>query len=140
MSAPKPNSIGTLRTTSDSLLRDLDVLATLEEQKRDLASDDPRLVEVATRIEEIAQRVLNLTVRQRELTEVVTAETAQPGVSASTIAESPRPVAAVIADWREAERRVAAAEPGSVEAAESQAVVERLREEYRRAWEAAQGR
>jgi hypothetical protein len=128
-----------LRETSDALLRDLDVLSTIEEQKRLLAPGDPQLVELATRIEEIAQRVLVGSVRQRQLTEVVTAqvETGSPAAPAEPIEHTPRSIQAILADWREAERRVAAAAPDSAEALEAKALVERLRDEYRRAHEAA---
>ena len=51
----------------------------------------------------------------------------------------PRPIQAILADWREAERRSAAAVPGSAEALEAEALEDRLREEYRRAHEAASG-
>ena len=44
-----------LRETSDALMRDLDVLTALEEQKRGLDPGDPRLVELAGRIEAIAE-------------------------------------------------------------------------------------
>jgi hypothetical protein len=40
---------------------------------------------------------------------------------------------AILAAWRQAERQLDAAEPGSAEAAEAQVLVDRLREEYRRA-------
>jgi hypothetical protein len=43
----------------------------------------------------------------------------------------------VLAEWREAERRADAAPPGSAEAREAELLVERLREEYRRAHEEA---
>lgn len=136
-----PESIEDLRATSDTLLRDLDVLAELEAQKRELAADDPRLVEMAERIREIATRVLSLSTRQRALTERVTAEAARPGVDAPSIEDVPaRRVAAILADWREAERRLAAAAPGSAEAAEAEALVARFREEYREAYDRAQSK
>ena len=128
-----------LRETSDALMRDLDVLVTIEEEKRTLEPGDPRLVELAARIEEIARRVLSSTARQHILTRNVNAQVAagSPDAPAATIDETPRPVQAVLADWREAERRAAAAEPGSAEAAESNAMVDSLRDEYRKAHEAA---
>ena len=128
-----------LRETSDALLRDLDVLSTIEEEKRTLEPGDPRLVQLAARIEEIAQRVLVGSVRQRQLTEVVIAqvESASPEAPKAPIEEIRRPIQAILAEWRDAERRVAAATPGSVEATESEALVGRLRDEYRRAHEAA---
>ncbi|HEX3428055.1 MAG TPA: hypothetical protein VHS36_04550 [Candidatus Limnocylindrales bacterium] len=130
-----------LRETSDALLRDLDVLSTIEEQKRVLEPGDPQLVELATRIEEIAQRVLVGSVRQRRLTEVVNTEVRRgsPGAPDASIADTPRPIQAILADWRQAERRLAVATPGSAEALEAEALVNGLREEYRQAHEAARG-
>jgi hypothetical protein len=124
-----------LRQTSDTLLRDLDVLVTLEEEKRSLEPGDNRLVELAGRIEEIAQRILSGSVRQHQLTQTVNAqvEAGSAGAPHASIDETPRPIQAVLADWRDAERRAAAAEPGSAEAAEADAIVSSLRDEYRRA-------
>ena len=70
-----------LRATSDALMRDLEVLAAIEEEKRTLAPGDPRLVELAQRVEDVARRVLSATVRQRQLTEVGSeqVEAAAPG-------------------------------------------------------------
>jgi hypothetical protein len=130
-----------LRETSDALLRDLDVLSTIEEQKRLLEPGDPQLVELATRIEEIAQRVLVGSVRQRQLTEVVNhqVETGSSEAPAEPIEHTARSIQAILAEWREAERRVNAATPDSAEALEAEALVDRLRDEYRKAHEAARG-
>ena len=127
-----------LRETSDALLRDLDVLMQIEEEKRTLEPGDARLVDLAGRVEEIAQRVLAGTVRQHQLTQVANAqvEAGAPGAPTTTIDEPPRAVQAVLAEWREAERRASAAEPGSADQAEATALVQRLRDEYRRAHEA----
>jgi hypothetical protein len=43
---------------------------------------------------------------------------------------------AILSDWRNAERRAATAVAGSAEAVEAHALVDRLRDEYRRAHEA----
>ena len=130
-----------LRETSDTLLRDLDVLVTIEEEKRSLEPGDPRLVELAQRIEEIARRVLQGTERQHDLTRVVNAQVAadSPRAPETSIDDTVRPIQAILADWRDAERRASAAAPGSAEAAEANALVDRLREEYRRAHERAAG-
>jgi hypothetical protein len=130
-----------LRETSDTLLRDLDVLVTIEEEKRSLEPGDPRLVELAERIEVIARRVLNGTVRQHDLTRTINAQVAAdvPRAPDASIDDTARPIQAVLADWREAERRAIAAEPGSAEAAEANALVNLLREEYRRAHDKAAG-
>jgi hypothetical protein len=130
-----------LRETSDALLRDLDVLAALEEDKRSLKPGDPRLVELAEQIDQIAERVLGSAGRQRELTKLANAQVdaGVPNAPEVSIAATVRPIASILEEWRVAERRAAAAEPGSAEAAESTALVQALREEYRAAQDAARG-
>jgi hypothetical protein len=128
-----------LRETSDALMRDLEVLATLEEEKRTLEPGNPRLVELAGRIEEIANRVLAGSVREHQLTQagnvqIAAGSGAAPGAS---IEATVRPAAKILAEWREAERRTAAADPGSAEAAEAQALARALRVEYQRAYDVA---
>ena len=126
-----------LRTTSDLLLLDLDALGDLEEQKRLIAHGDPKLVDLASRIEEIAQRVLAGSRRQRVLTEEL-AEAAEAGeVESSMTIDAMRPVSAILSDWREAERAALDAEPGSRSRIEAESMVDRFRDEYRRAFEAA---
>ena len=124
-----------LRATSDALMRDLEVLAAIEDEKRTLPPGDPRLVELAKRVEDIARRVLSSTVRQRELTEIGNqqVEAAAPGTPVASIDETPRAMADILAEWRAAERRASVAEPDSAEAAEARALGDHLREEYRRA-------
>ncbi|HET9851257.1 MAG TPA: hypothetical protein VFP56_01970 [Candidatus Limnocylindrales bacterium] len=126
-----------LRATSDLLLLELETLQQLEEQKRLTPHGDAKLVDLAARIEEIAQRLLNGSRRQRELTEAVT-EAAQVGeVEHSGTIEAMRSVAAILADWREAERVASQAAPGTTERSEAESMAERFRDEYRRAFENA---
>ena len=127
-----------LRMTSDALLRDLEVLGDIEEEKRTIPAGDPRLVELAARIEEIAHRLLGRTTDQRELSEAAHEEVSTGAVDAAVaIEDTPRPMAAILAEWREAERRAMAAEPESADASEATALVDALRKEYRRAFDAA---
>jgi DNA-binding HxlR family transcriptional regulator len=128
-----------LRQTSDALLRDLEVLTTIEEEKRTLSPGDPRLVELAGRIQEIAERILSGTVRQHQLSQVVNVQVERnsPDAPSAPIEATPRALAAILAEWRDAERRLAAADPDSADAAEARALTEALRDEYRRAYEAA---
>lgn len=130
-----------LRKTSDGLLRDLDVLLTLEEEKRSLEPGDRRLVELAERIDEIARRIVDGTSRQRDLTKVVNSQVAAGSDAApdASIDATPRPIQAILTEWRDAERRLSAAAPGTAEAAEARALVDVLRDEYRAAQEAARG-
>jgi len=130
-----PNTGDTLRRTSDALLRDLEALTELESEKRTIDPGDPRLVDLATRIEEIAKRVLASSTSQRVQTEVIQ-ELTDAGSSAAPdvpIDETPRSMEAILAAWRDAERRLDGAQPGSAEATEAQLLVNRLRDEYRRA-------
>ena len=127
-----------LRETSDALLRDLDVLVAIEEEKRSLQPGDPRLVELADRVKALAVRVLGSSSRQSELTSIATAqvEAGSPAAPGQSIEATPRPLYAILTDWRNAERLAASAEPGSAERIEATALVDRLRDEYRAAQEA----
>ena len=128
-----------LRQTSDELMRDLQTLATLEEEKRALIPGDPRLVDMSTKIEEIAGRVLTATTRQRALTEELQtdAESRAPDASIRSVDDTPRSISTILNDWREAEGQLAAADPGTAEEREAQLLCDRLREEYRLAHEEA---
>jgi hypothetical protein len=134
-----PETGRALRDTSDELIRDLEALSTLEDEKRQIAPDDPRFVDLATRIESIAGRVLVVSGRQRELTEEMH-RIADEGSASSvpdSIEDTPRPISAILADWRDAERRLEGTEAGSAEEREVEILVEQLRDEYRAAHEAA---
>lgn len=128
-----------LRDASDELLRDLEALSVLEDEKRQTPPGDPHLVDLAERIESIAARVLITSGRQRELTEELheTADAASGPATAKTIDDMQRPISAILSDWRDAERRLESAEAGTAEAREAEVLVDRLREEYREAHEAA---
>ena len=138
-----PGTGDALRRTSDQLLRDLETLVQLEEEKRVIEPGDPRLVDLASQIEIVAQRVLASSSSQRRQTEVINqlTEAGSPAAPDSSIDETPRSIEAILAAWREAERKLEGAEPGSAEAREAELQVEGLRDEYRRAHEdARQGR
>ena len=124
-----------LRETSDALLRDLEALNVLEEEKRTIPANDPKLTELARRIHEIAGRVLQRTGEQQALTEqsaaASTALHADPPIE-----EVVRSPAAILAEWRAAEQRAATIDAGTPEAAELRILAARLREEYRQAFEA----
>jgi hypothetical protein len=126
-----------LRATSDELLQDLEVLITLEQEKRDIPADDERLVALAARIDEIAARVTRHTADERELAESLNRAAVAGETEATAIeATPPRPIATILADWRSAERQASDAEAGSPERLEADARVDALRAEYRRAYEA----
>jgi len=135
------NDTEALRMTSDSLLDDLEALEALEEEKRNVALGSHRLVELATQIEELAHRVLAGALGQRQLSQEVqaAAATGQLADPESAIADT-REIKLILADWRDAERRLAEAAPGSAAAASVEAEIERLRGEYRTAFDEARRR
>jgi hypothetical protein len=127
-----------LRNVSDALMRDLEALVTAEQEKRNVAPGDPRLVTLAAEVDQLARRVLNLTARQQDLAEGVHEQAVEGGADAptETIEETHRAIGLILSEWRDAEREVAAAAPESAEAETARATADRLREEYRRAYEA----
>ena len=131
-----------LRATSDALLADLQVLESLEREKRQLTPGHPRLLELAAEVEEIAHRLLGRTVRQRELSAAAHEQTevAHDTGPRASIDGTVREIHLILADWRDAERRGGEAEPGSAEEATARAHAERLRKEYRQAHELASRR
>ena len=131
-----------LRATSDALMSDLDALQQLEQSKRSIEPGDPQLVRVAAQIEQLASRVLGASVEQLHLTERVhtLVELGSPEAPDAPIDDMKREVRVILADWRDAERRVGLAQPGSPEALAATADIKRLRAEYREAFEEARRR
>ncbi len=120
-----------LRRTSDALLRDLEALTTLEEDKRTLPASDPRLTELASQIHEIAQRVLAGTGAQKELTQELASA---PGTDLP-IERVRRSPATILAEWRDIEQRRVRAPRGSAARAELEILAQRIRDEYREAFD-----
>jgi hypothetical protein len=127
-----------LRTVSDALMRDLEALVAAEEEKRNVAPDDPRLVKLAAEVDEIARRVLGLSERQQDIAEDVHEQATEGGPAAptKTIEETHRAIGVILAEWRAAERDATAAPAGSAKAKAARARADLLRDEYRRAYEA----
>lgn len=129
----------TLRAASDALLRDLAELHELELEKRLAEPDSVRLVHLAEEIEALAMRVMGSSVRQRQRAEEIV------GVGGSdapdqSIAETPREIHVILAEWRDTERQLADTSPGSPGADLAERRIEQLRREYHRAHEAARHR
>lgn len=131
-----------LRSTSDSLIRDLEELNTLEAEKRALAPGSPRLLDLAAEIEAIAGRLVASTTRQRVLSERVEDLVAEgdPDAPSRPIEATPREIHVILAEWREVERQAGEAAPGTPEAAVAAKRSAELRDEYRLAHEAARQR
>lgn len=130
-----------LHATSDALLAKLDRLRALELEKRQLPVGSPRLVELANEIERLAASVLGSSDTQADLAQEALEEARKgqldPDTTIDEMAASPREVHAVLAEWRDAERRLGEAQADSAEAVRLRAEIDLLRDEYRRAHEAA---
>jgi hypothetical protein len=127
-----------LRSTSDSLLRALDRINDLESEKRSLPTGSERFVELAHEIERLALEVLRHTQDQASLADTTEARAAAGGGlgrPVDAIPPAPRELSAILSDWRDAERALAAADPATEGAAIAASDVRRLREEYRLAHE-----
>jgi len=126
-----------LRGASDQLMRQIDRLHELETRKRELAPENPEFVRLAREIRDLAVAAMAETRRQELLADAVAdlAKGGDPIVVDHPIedmAPGPREATLILADWRDAERRLAAAPEGSDEARHARADVERLRAEYAR--------
>jgi len=121
-----------LREVSDSLLQDLEQLEQLEERKRLLEPEDPEANELAKAVTELAGRVLSRSIAEERIT-ASAHEAATSGASGGPtrpIADTPRATHAILADWRAAERHLAAATPGTSDHAKAALDAERYRHEY----------
>jgi hypothetical protein len=130
-----------LHATSDAVLANLDRLRALEMEKRQLPIGSPRLVDLANEIEQLAATVLGATDLQTDLAKEAAAQVRKgdlaPDATIESMADAPRDVHTVLAEWRDAERRLGEVEVGSAEAGQLHEQIEALRKEYRRAHEAA---
>lgn len=127
-----------LRSTSDDVLTRLERLRELELKKRRLTPGSPRFVSIAADIEKLAASLLAKSAEQEQLGQQAAELRQATGVISRRI-EDVRPqreVAAILKEWREAERRLATASPGSADYVEAEAAIHRLRAEYRDTYQA----
>jgi hypothetical protein len=152
-----------LRNASDSMLKALEEVRDLEEQKRVEVPGTPRFVELARQVEVLALEILRRTEHQENLAReseslreagegvarpIAAIEPEGPGgggdaggaaasVSAAA-AVATRELSAILEEWRGAERRLIDSMPGSDSAHAAADDVRRLRAEYARAYAARQ--
>jgi len=133
-STPALERAADLRRASDQFLSRLDRLHELETRKRELAPDDAEFVRLAREVEDLARALLYTGNEQLELAEEIHHDAKRGLVVEQPIRETPprRDAVTVLAEWRAAERRLAAAMPGSTEERQARSDTERFRDEYRR--------
>ena len=121
-----------LRVTSDNFLTRVERLHALEQQKRELPISET--VELAEEVETLSREILDWAVRQVELAR--TAAATNPKDLRPIAIIPPRRMALVLDEWRASERALEALQPGTAAWESARADVERLREEYARAYRA----
>ena len=119
-----------LRSTSDGFLARVDRLQSLEQQKRELPPDET--AEMAREIEILTREILEWAERQTTLAEEVAAREGNMGPPIAVT--PPRDLHVVLDEWRAAERKLAATEPGTAAYESARADIDRLRDEYARAY------
>jgi hypothetical protein len=120
-----------LRVTSDSFLARVERLQALEEQKRELPPEQAS--DLAHEVEALTREVLEWAERQSALADKA-AET--PGDGVPIAIQPPRALHTVLEEWRAAERRLATEEPNTAGFESARADIDRLRDEYARAYNA----
>ena len=123
-----------LRQASDVFMQRLDRLHELETRKRELPPDGSEFIRLAREIEDLSRALLYSGTQQVELAETVHHEAKTNDVAVDqSIRDTPprRDAVSILADWRAAERRLAAAAPDSDEERAARTDSERLRDEYR---------
>jgi hypothetical protein len=119
-----------LRVTSDNFLTRVERLHALEEQKREMPSSE--LTDIAHEIEELTREILEWASRQSELAEG--AAKLPEGEDRPIAIVPPRALGIVLSEWRAAERALEGEEPGTAKWESGRADIERLRDEYARAY------
>jgi hypothetical protein len=131
---PEEHAAG-LRRASDDFMQRLDRLYELESRKRELPPDQTEFIRLAREVEDLARGLLYQGGVQVELAEEVHADIKHGETFVDQpIRDTPprRDAVSVLAEWRAAERRLAAAGPDTDEEQAANQEIERLRAEYRR--------
>jgi hypothetical protein len=118
-----------LRVTSDSFLARVERLQALEEQKRELPPEEA--ADLAREVEALTREVLDWAEQQTRLADKAAAT---PGDGTPIAVVPPRALHTVLDEWRAAERRLAREQPGTAAFEAARADVDRLRDEYARAY------
>jgi hypothetical protein len=124
-----------LRSASDKILATIDELQRLEAEKRELPPGSERFNTLAIEVERLAGSIFTQSHVQEQLAERSQEVSEQTGAVIAPIDEiaATREIPVILAEWREAERKLAEANADSAEHALAAADVRRLRDEYQRA-------
>jgi hypothetical protein len=130
-----------LRRTSDDFLARLDELESLEAQKRKLEPGSAAFRALAERVKDLSRELFHASQVQQSLGEASAdlKATKSPEVPAGPIDDiEPRDLPVILAEWRDIERRLAEMPADTDDAVTLRREADRLRTEYRVAFQARQ--
>ena len=120
-----------LRAHSDHMVRLIERLHELEEQKHHVGVGTPEFVELAAEIDRLSRLVFRWSGMQLQSAEHAATRLERGEISGQPLDDfQPRRLDVILAAWREAQFRFELAQPGSDEAREAAKNLERLREEF----------
>jgi hypothetical protein len=119
-----------LRSASDGIHLVVDQLKALEDQKRAVEPSDPRFIELAALVRESAESLAGLAQTEETFARELTGHRFDEALSAIEDVPARHDLAQILEEWRDVERRLEHAPPGSPEARELVARFEQLRAEY----------
>ena len=122
-----------LRAASDAILLLVAQVEQLERHKRGVAPGGPRFAELAAEVRRAAQNLAEFTREEEAWARGAVAEGDFDTISSSA---NPAPLSDILARWRDVERQLDAAAPGSPKAAALFDDFNRLRDEYLTAFRA----
>ncbi len=122
------------RATSDELMAALRHLAETETLKRAVPTGSAEFLRLAVVADEAGKMVARWTAAQLEAASQAAQLVQQGQMTGLPIDQvAPRPLARILAQWRESEHRLNAAQPGSLDAQDAARDIERFRQEYQEA-------
>jgi hypothetical protein len=125
-----------LRAHSDHMVRLIERLHALEEEKHHVGVGTPEFVELAAEVERLSRLIFRWSGLQLQTAELNAARLERGEISGEPLdVFPPRPLDVILANWREAQFRFELAAPGSDEAMQAAQDVERLRDEFKAAQE-----
>ena len=125
-----------LRGASDGLLIAIREVDARERMKRGVLPDDPAFASLAKDVREAAETLLRLARVEEENAIAVQAEPGASGLPTIEASPPPENLAGILADWRDVERRLNEAAPGTAEERRLMDQFESLRDRYAKAMEA----
>jgi hypothetical protein len=122
-----------LRGASDAIQLMVQQLHALETQKRRVEPEDSRFIDLAALVRSTAAELLDLATTEETFARELSPQPASVDLPRIEEVEPRHDLKQILQEWRDVERRLTSADPGSPEATALVARFEELRTEYARA-------